>query len=318
MKLTVDCQLTQPLSALQHDSALAYLLSKANKTWLDSPLEAVVCNRYGLPQMPDYPIAAVAASADGLRVGDDCWLRADPVHLMMRRDSFSLSEPVSVRREHVERLVADLNVHFGVDGLQFFIGDSGACYLRLSQVPEIDTTLPSVAVGKNMFQFLPRGVGSAKWGAYLNEMQMLLHGHSVNLERESAGEPVINSIWLSGGGLMPKNLKLNTDFDLIVADSPFYKGLAQLAGVPHQTGAMNLQEFLHNKPSFRHVQLQMSGEQQSADTGFQVLLNALKTNKLNELVLNLGWYENTLMASVSRLETFKFWRKLRPVMDFLG
>ncbi len=317
MKLTIDCVVTSQLSALQQTSALGYLLSKASVTWLDLPLEAMVCKQYGLKPALDYPIAAIAASADGLEVGDAFWLRADPVHLTMQRDSFSLSEPlpVQVEREHAESIVASLNLHFNTEGLTFFIGNSGAWYLRLNQAPQIKTSLPSIAVGKNIYQFMPQGDMSAKWRAYLNEAQMLLFTHPVNAARELAGTPVINSVWLSGGGRLPLRVRPYSDFDLIVANSPFYLGLAQWSGAPSQVMAMNLDEVIQSAASRPHVQL--SEEQLLDDACFHVLLTAFKAKKIKVLTLNLGCYERTLTATITRLDTFKFWRKLKPVMHYL-
>ena len=324
MKLTVDCILTSQLSALPHDSALAYLLSKANREWLDLPLEALLCNQHGLKPELDYPLAVIAVGADGLNAGDAYWLRADPVHLTMQRDSFSLSDPVPVpmRGEHAEHLVASLNQHFGQDGLTFVIGRSGAWYLRLNQAPQIKTDLPSVAVGKGIYQFMPQGATSAKWRAFLNEAQMLLHDHPVNMVRESAGEVAVNSIWLSGGGVMPLRAGLHRDIhndvDLIIADHPFYRGLAQWSGFPSQAIAVNPAAILQNAASYRHVRLQWPSEQSLSEMGFHVLLNALKANKIKALTLNLGCYEKTLTATMTRLDTFKFWQKLKPVMHFLA
>jgi hypothetical protein len=38
---------------------------------------------------------------------------------------------------------------------------------------------------------------------WLNEIQMLLHEHPVNVAREERGEPPLNGIWLWGGGKPP-------------------------------------------------------------------------------------------------------------------
>ncbi|MDP3745339.1 MAG: hypothetical protein Q8Q76_13525 [Methylotenera sp.] len=320
MKLTVDCEVTSQLLALQQASAFAYLLSKANATWLDMPLEALVCNQYGLKPVQDYPIAAIAASADGLEVGHAFWLRADPVHLVMQRDSFSLSEPlpIQVEPEHAKNIIASLNQHFSPDGLTFLIGDSGAWYLCLNQVPQIKTSLPSIAVGKNSYQFMPQGDMSAKWRAYLNEAQMLLFSHPANAARELAGAPVINSLWLSGGGVMSVRVKPQHDFDLMVANSPFYLGLAQWSGLSSQIMPMPLYDVIQNSAPRQHVHLQLTAKQSLDDASFQVLLNALKTKKIKALNLNLGCYERTLVLTMTSLDNYKFWRKLKPVMHFLA
>lgn len=319
MKLTVDCALTNNLLALPADSALARLISKANIKQLDVPLEALVCSQHGLAAKPDYPIAAIAAYADGLAVGDNYWLRADPVHLMLQRDSFSLSEPVplEVEREHAELIIASLNQHFEQDGMTFCIGNSGAWYLRLKQKPEIQTTLPSVAMDRNVYQFMPQGAAASSWVSYLNEMQMLLHDHPVNIQRESKHQAAINSVWLSGGGFMPQPLPAENDIDLFVASSPLYHGLAQWTGLVIKPAEQPLSKFLQHIDAQLHARMELPGHHLSDDANFNVFWQALSARKVEHLTLNLGCYEKTLVATIRPVDTYKFWRKSKPVAIYL-
>lgn len=319
MKLTVDCPLSNNLLALPADSALARLLARANVRQLDLPLEAVVCAQHGLTAKPDYPIAAIAAHADGLAVGDDYWLRADAVHLLLQRDSFSLSEPapLQVEREHAELIIASLNQHFGQDGMTFCIGNSGAWYLRLKQMPEIQTTLPSVAMDRNIYQFMPQGAAASAWVSYLNEAQMLLHDHPVNIQRESKHQAAINSIWLSGGGFMPQPLPSENDINLFVANSPLYHGLAQWSGLAIGPVEQPLSEILQHTDSHLHARLELPGQHLSDDINFAMLWETLTARKIEQLTLNLGCYEKTLLVTIRPVDTYKFWRKGKPVGLYL-
>ncbi|HSH53776.1 MAG TPA: hypothetical protein VK967_02005 [Methylotenera sp.] len=320
MKLTVDCELNSQLLGSQH---LAQLLAKAKLTQQPMPLEALVCNQYGLVSEPDYPIAAIAASADGLDVSNAYWLRADPVHLVLQRDSFSLGEPVplQVKPEYAQPIIASLNQHFNQDGLTFLIGDSGAWYLRVVQAPGIQTTLPTIAIAKNIYQFMPQGVASAKWLAMLNEVQMLLHEHAANLARESIGEVAVNSIWLSGGGMLPSAIRSQNDVNLLVADSAFYQGLAKWADVPCQSVPDSLECLLDEAGQHSHVRLQLSELQLMDDawwsSWWSAMLQALKNRKIQQLTLNLGFYEKTLIAEVKPLDLYKFWRSTKPLLSYL-
>jgi hypothetical protein len=319
VKLTVDCPLSNNLLALPADSALARLLSKANVRQLDLPLEAVVCSQHGLAAKPDCPIAAIAAHADGLAVGDDYWLRADAVHLLLQRDSFSLSEPapLQVAREHAELIIASLNQHFGQDGMTFCIGNSGAWYLRLKQMPEIQTTLPSVAMDRNIYQFMPQGAAASTWVSYLNEAQMLLHDHPVNIQRESKHQAAINSIWLSGGGFMPQPLPAENSIDVFVASSPLYHGLAQWSALTIQPVEQPLSKNLQHIGAHLHARLELPGQHLSDDISFAMLLEALRARKIEQLTLNLGCYERTLVATIRPMDTYKFWRKSKPIGLYL-
>jgi hypothetical protein len=317
VKLTLDCALTFELSGLQRNSGLANLLARGQITKLEKPLEALICEQYGLQANPDYPIAAISAAADDIDVGTAYWLRADAVNLVLQRDCLSLGVPVPliVKLEHVDLMVASLNLHFAQDSLAFFIGKSGAWYLRANQIQQIKTTLPSVAADKNIHQFMPQGIDSAKWIAMLNEVQMLLYEHQANLARESSGDVAVNSIWLSGGGVMPLSKPISNDTSLIIANSAFYQGLAKWLDVAYQTVPDNLDQIL--KSAAKHVRLQLPQINNLDEICFQSLLSALKNKTIKQLTLNLGFYEKSLTVIIKPIDTYKFWRKTLPVMHYL-
>lgn len=321
MKLTVDCVLTSELLGLHSASALAQLLAKAKVTHLDMPLEALISEQHGLQSAPDYPIAAISAAADGLDIGNAYWLRADPVHLLLQRDCFSLAEPVPllVDSEHAERMIASFNQHFSQDGLVFLIGNSGAWYLRAEQTPKIKTTLPSVAAGKNIHQFLPQGLESSKWSSVLNEVQMLLHEHPANEARVSIGELAINSVWLSGGGMMPQRISTQNNVSVMIANSAFYRGLARLTSKTYQALPSSLDDILQEVTEHARLQLPPS---HLDEVWFNPLLLALESKKIKQLTLNLGFYEKSFIVEIKSTDTYKFWRNLiwrspKPVMDYL-
>jgi len=298
-------------------SVLAYLLSKASIREEVLPLEALVCAQSGLAPMPDYPIAAISAAEDGLDVGADYWLRADPVHLVLQRDSFSLSEPcpLPVSRAHAQAIIASFNAHFAQDGLKFSLGESGAWYLSLAQPPQIKTALP--AMGKNIAHFMPQGSAASHWVAYSNEVQMLLHAHAANTEREGAGEVAVNSIWLSGGGTMPAPVTPDSDIDCVVGNSALYKGLAKRSGLTHHNVSASLQSVLQQVAGHKHVRLQLAQDLLLAEGSFQALLSGLKNRSITQLVLNLACYEKTLVATIKPLDLYKFWRTAKPMSAYL-
>jgi len=320
VKLTVDCVSTGQLFTMPETSVLAYLLSKANVRTQALPLEALVCTQSGLKPAPDYPIAAIAAAEDGLDVGMHYWLRAEPVHLVLQRDSFSLSEPcpLAVAREHAQAIITSLNAHFAAVGLTFALGQSGAWYLSLKQPPSISTALPAMAMGKNVAHFMPQGADAKPWVAYLNEVQMLLHAHAANAAREAAGEVVINSIWLSGGGVMPVPLAAKPDSDVhaLVGSSALYQGLAKRSGVMYKQ-MTSVQDVISQLVGNAHVRMQLTQDALLTEGNFQALLNGLKNRSITQLVLNLACYDQTLVATIKPLDLYKFWRIAKPMSAYL-
>lgn len=321
MKLIVDCTLTHALSALPQHGALADLLSKGNKRWYELPLEAQVSTEFGLQEAWDLPIAAVSASTDGLDVGGAYWLRAEPVHLVLQRDGFSLngSYPLSLERGHAESLVMSLNQHFMSDGLKFMVGHSGAWYLRLSQAPHIKTFLPEAAVGRDVAQFMPQGENAGIWLGYLNEMQMLLHTHAVNIARESSGHEAVNSLWFSGGGVLPTFLGNTSGVGstLLAGKRVFYRGLASYAGIPFLEESGSVNEMLEKFSKNASVRWQLSEQLLLDDLSFQSLRYALKSGYITALTMNIGCYDKTLVATIKPSDLYKFWRKTKSIHELL-
>jgi hypothetical protein len=320
VNLTVDCVLTTELSRLKSDSALAHLLAKGKVSLIEQPLEDLICEQFSLEGKGEYPIAATSALADGLKVGESYWLRADPVHLVLQRDCFSLAEPVPlmVNDEHAASMMATLNQHFNQDGSSFYIGKSGTWYLCCDKPVQIETTLASIAIDKNVHHFMPRGTDAPKFKALLNEVQMLLHKHPANEARENLGEVAVNSVWLSGCGAMPQtqSKSVNKDISLVLANDVFHQGLAKWAGVTYQELPVSLDAVLSNHA--QQVRLQLSSSNKLDEVWFLALWSALKYNKkIKQLNLNLGFYEKCLIVKLKPLDCYKFWRSVKPVVHYL-
>lgn len=281
------------------------------------PLEALMSVQHGLLANPDYPIAAIAADADGLEVGDAYWLRADPVHLLLQRDSFSLTEPVplQVTPAHAEKIISSLNRHFEGDGMEFVAGKSGAWYARLEKQPDIQTSLPAAALDRNIYQFMPTGVDASKWISYINQVQMLLHEHHVNHERESMHEPAVNSVWFSGGGLMPRQPAVANADCLMLADSPLCQGLAKYSGFSNMPLDLDWSSVLGRK--YKEIRVFLPAHHLSDEMHFNALWEVLGTKKIQQLVLNLGCFEKTLVATLKPVDRYKFWRKNKTLSDYL-
>jgi hypothetical protein len=310
MKLTVDLDLNpQPAK----HAGLTKLLSKATISTRQLPLEALVSEQFLLPAQPDYPLGAISANADGVAVENHYWLRADPVHLVLQRDSFSLGEqvPLRVAADHTQQLLTVLNHHFAEDGLQFYLGHSGAWYLRWPLAPDIRTNLPSSAIGRNIHGFMPQGAYASKWLTIVNEIQMLLFEHPVNQAREASGLPAVNSVWISGGGILPPVPKLENSV-LLVADTPMYIGLAKWAGLTCLLSA-GVETILGNPE--RNVRLHLDANA-DLDGWLSGLYQAMKTRKVKEMVFNIGLYDQCVVAELKAGDLYRFWRNNKVLESF--
>lgn len=327
MKLTLDIALNAHTFTHAENNAelknLAFLLGRARRVLHKIPLEAYVCQDFGLRENPDFPIAPIAALGDGFALEDHIWLRADPVHFVLQRDAFSLHDevPMTLEIAEAQTLIAHLNQHFSQDGLHFVLGKSGHWYVHFPQYLQdfypVSTSLPQLAAGKNVQHFLPQGQAAKKWRSVLNEVQMLLHDNPVNLARENAKKLTVNSIWFSGGGALPSALAgVSEKPAMMVADNPFYVGLANMLAIDFLS-VPDSAAFLSEQKK-HPLRLALSGDQvfEEKSAWISAVLDLLKKRKMRVLTLNVGFFDQTLSATLSPLDLFKIWRQPKPLIAF--
>ena len=111
------------------------------------------------------------------------------------------TQPPSLSREETELLLGDLNRHLAEDGLVFKAFHPQRWYLhvldeRFTKALPL-TTPPSEVGAGNIFPKLPQS-DDKYWHQLMNEIQMLLHIHSVNQAREERGQRPVNGVWFWG------------------------------------------------------------------------------------------------------------------------
>ena len=340
MKSSTYCQLLLPgvvrelAESMHRAPALQTLLKFARRqaAFAGDDL-AWRCAYFGVSQQQDLPVAPFAALGDGLPPGSGYWLRADPVHLHLQRDSLVIH---GVAHEHDQQqanaMVHALNAHFSGEGMMFFAPHPSRWYLRLASEPQLMTTpLPEVA-GRNVDHVLPRGADALLWHRYLNEIQMLLHGHAANVGLEQQGRLPVNSVWIWGGGVMPDPLPRHPA--RLWARDALTCGLARAHGnealaLPDSAAAW----LAADKVSTSHLlvldQLQAAGMGQGLPVLGEVLeqldrewiaplLDAVRTGVIGRLDLHLAGRNRVQAYRLTRPDLWKFWRRIHPWEADLG
>lgn len=323
----MNCHLYLALSPVQlaehavPQPSLERLLAIGGVKHKQESFEIALCRAFGITQQRDWPIAPLSWLGEGNDPAGFYWLCADPVHFQLQRDYFSLSYPVplALTAMEAESLLAALNRHFLQDGLHFFSArssflshsgsHSGRWYLRLAEAPEIRTSLAMDVVGRDVTTFLPQGAHGAQWHRTLNEIQMLLHEHPVNQAREAKGELPVNSLWLSGGGVLPgKAVPDNKQGSKIIfTDDPLAKGMALAADWPCFDLPENAKAL--SGSAQEDVWLVLDNADEAESRWFAPLLTGLQEGKIRQLSLNFALADQMLNVFVQPRDLWKFWRK---------
>ena len=167
--------------------------------------EGWLCQAFEIERQQDWPIAPLTLALDGGHADGAYWLRADPVHLKVERDRLALVQSAlfDLSADEAHALAGALDRHFREEGVSFHAPHPKRWYAKLEGEPKLVTHSVAEAAGRDVQPFLPSGADALDWHRVFNEAQMLLHGHAVNAAREERGEPIVNSVWLWGGGTQP-------------------------------------------------------------------------------------------------------------------
>lgn len=315
----------QALADLSHDlplPAFTALLGRGALTRLAPQASAAaLAECFDLPT----PLPAAALRRLALRgdIGDEEWLCLDPVRLQFHDRSLIVDHPRHLTLDAAEAaaLAVSLAPTFAELGqLEVLAPDSWN--LRLAGRAPQFTGLPDAA-GRSAAP-LPSGPAHAPWRRAINEAQMILHTHPVNLARESAGRPLVNSLWPWGAGRLPP--ARNAAHDIAWGDDPVLRGIALLFGTD---GGTLPERYPDTLP--RNALALVDALEQPARTGDAIAWRdalaefettwlapahaALRAGRLDELRLIAPGDLGSAELRVRRHDLWRFWRKPRPLAE---
>lgn len=305
--------------------ALELLLARGRRTH-DDPLalEGWLAREFGLGDEP-LPAGALTALAGGLEPGEDTWLRADPVHLRLQRDSMMLvpAAGFDLSRAEADALADAVNRHFDAS-FSVHVVSPASWALRAKGEAAIEGRAPLYLAGEDVNANLPAGADAARWHSTLNEVQMLLHGHPVNEAREIP----MNSLWFWGAGRLPKQAA--GPWQSVTADDPVALGLAKLAALRHRALPAGAGEWLGRLPEtgrqlvvLDHLEAASAlrdDEAHAARLGameagwFAPLLAALMSGRIGMVTVHLP--DAGLSIETVRGDLRRFWRRPRPLAAY--
>lgn len=296
-------------------------------------VEAWLCRAFGVKKQLDWPVAPLTLVADGGHAGREYWLRADPVHLRLEREQLILGDSgtFSISQAEADMLTDVLNRHFAQDGLIFYPLHPARWYLRPAEPPALHTHPVTSVAGKNINEYLPTGADCLRWHSLFNEVQMLFHEHPVNQERENRGEPVVNSIWLWGGGTMPAvGAK---PFGKIWGGGHFARSLAQAGAISWSERPREAMEWREQADAAGAHLVILDDLRAAAEFGdaygwreelkqmeqnwFAQILGALKQGSVSDLRIIATYGQNAVSFDVTARDMWKLWRRPRPLPSYV-
>ncbi|MDZ7750930.1 MAG: hypothetical protein U5S82_04560 [Gammaproteobacteria bacterium] len=166
-------------------------------------IETALFHLFGHPTREPPSAAAATAVMDGVAADGHWVLRADPVHLHTDISKAILFGPDTFRLDAAEAtaLVRDIVPLAAARDWRLEMPAPARWYLVADEPLTIEAGSPKRLAGADVRRHLPGGPEGAQWRGVLNEIQMTLHDHPVNRAREARGEPVVNSLWIWGGGV---------------------------------------------------------------------------------------------------------------------
>ena len=279
-----------------------------------------ICSALGVQRRPDWPVAAILTHAFEEHAGM-YWICADPVHLAVDRDSLVLQPQSQLQLSEAESLAlfSTLEAHFATANLSLVQVDSGHWCLGTPRRPHLVTSELELVEGRDVNDALPSGRDGSIWQRYITEAQMILHDHPVNAAREVRGEPVVNSLWMWGGGVVPEVIK---SFDKMSVNDPLLREIGKLSGTLVSTPSGASIDFCGAGDCFAEFPAHSTSDDElvlaQLESDWMVpAWQALRNGKLDKVTLVLRLAGAMIECSCERETRRRFWKWRRPLSETL-
>lgn len=254
----------------------------------------------------DMPAGGLAAIRMWGQTGErpSAWIAAaDPVHLEPELDRLRLHAltqedlPVHELRRLVDHLQATLG------------GSGGAGFARIGRHSYLTADAPlatSTYSTRDVHlcvptDYLPGGAERASHRRLLSEIEMALHDHPVNIEREAEGRPAINSLWIWGGGYAPKPVA--GALPPLFANDPLLRGYWRAQQSPETAWPGSIGRCFESGAGDVVAVVPDSG---LLEPSLQELKRLLASQRFDKLVL---LFEDDLRGVMTRMRAARFWRR---------
>ena len=289
-------------------------LAQSELTYEPAPKEllARVIQEIGLP-CPEQGFAALRMWGQTSDRPTKWIAAADPVYLEPRRDHLCLHalRRAGVEASQMRNLINHLQATLA-NGTDYGFMRLGSYGYLSSKIPIATAAVPSYVVDQQRpDDFLPSGDDTAMHRNLLSEIEMALHEHEVNLEREANGLLPINSLWLWGGGFAPEQITrvpppLFSDDALLTGYWYSATGVTELwPGTLAKCIDRSVAGFVAETPEF-------DDSPELLECCLLELRTALRSGRLSSLTL---LFRDGLRAHVRRSHAMRVWRRSSSLLE---
>jgi hypothetical protein len=257
------------------------------------------------------PAAALTRSVDSSDAAGALWLRADPAYAVADAVTVRMlaSSIVGLPHDESDQLARALRPLFGDAGFPLEPATATRWYLRCP----IGTRLPQFAapedvLGDDMLQHLPQGDNERQWRHLLNEAQVILHNHPVNVRRTALGQMPVTSLWFWGAGTLPEWVR--SQFTRVCGSDDVVIALARLAKIAVVAAEPTAVFHFEANDTLLLDLADIRDPVVLARDWLQPLDAALGKRSLNVLVLRFASGERITLKPMHR---WRFWRRAKPV-----
>jgi hypothetical protein len=259
-----------------------------------------------------YPSAAVMRTGATNERASGFWLRVQPIHFIAGLDRITTvvlrraARMTASERSSLDPIFVE---HLQSTGLELHAANHE--WLLRSETPlRLQTVSAEFAAANPFSEILPRGADAGPIRRLMTEMQMLLHEHPVNEQRQARGAPVINAVWVHGEGMLSdvSSLSLPAGY----GEDPFLRGIYRLHDQPVGAKPADAKSLLAQLRG-PTVALIDAPDLDSLETQWLApLARALLSGAISSLTLMFDAWE----IHVERADMFKLWRRERRPMEW--
>jgi hypothetical protein len=281
-------------SNLNRSELLERLLARADEHEAGSDWR-VDAFRIIAPEVSIAPsVAAAALYADGGPVDGALVCVATPVRYEAEMANVRLPQDgiLSLSRAEAEALALDFNRVWNDSGARLIAGSSAALYCVFDQGMNVITRDPQDVLDRHIEPYLPAGADAPRLRQLMSELEMWLFEHVVNRARAVQGQPLINGLWLWGGG--SPLLALPSVQGFTAGNDVFFKAFK---GKESDAGVVVLSE-VPGSPDWQHAESQW----------LKPAVARLRAGRISRLDLSAGHR----CFSVTAAGILRFWRRPKP------